>query len=256
MCNFREPAVIAASLQSLPSLSALVGEFPADAGAEKMRAMFGALMRAPTPDVEAAIQQAEAVVREREASNEGDELFLRLCEHYPGDVGCFCAYLLNHVLAKSGEAFFMAANEPHAYLLGQCVEIMACSDNVVRAGLTPKFKDVDTLVNMLTYRAGRPDMVKARPDSDGFLYRPGPEEFQLMRYVVSPQSSVELPPHIGNGIVFVVEGNATVSCGDNSTEAPSGFAACLLDNTSATVTASEAGATVFRASVNQEKAVQ
>lgn len=29
---------------------------------------------------------------------------------------------------------------------------MACSDNVVRAGLTPKFKDVDTLVSMLTYK--------------------------------------------------------------------------------------------------------
>ena len=28
---------------------------------------------------------------------------------------------------------------------------MATSDNVVRAGLTPKFKDVDTLVEMLDY---------------------------------------------------------------------------------------------------------
>lgn len=212
-------------------------------------------MRASASDVEAAIQQTEASVRERKAGNEGDGLFLRLCEHYPGDVGCFCAYLLNHVHAKPGEAFFMAANEPHAYLLGQCVEIMACSDNVVRAGLTPKFKDVDTLVNMLTYRAGNPDMVKARPDADGLLYRPGPEEFQLVRYVLSPQSSVELPPHAGHGIIFVVEGNATIFDGDSRTEAPSGFAACLLDSGTVTVTASETGATMFRASINQEKAV-
>ena len=28
---------------------------------------------------------------------------------------------------------------------------MASSDNVVRAGFTPKFKDVDTLTDMLTY---------------------------------------------------------------------------------------------------------
>ena len=33
---------------------------------------------------------------------------------------------------------------------------MACSDNVVRAGLTPKFKDVDNLVSMLTYSMGGP----------------------------------------------------------------------------------------------------
>lgn len=33
---------------------------------------------------------------------------------------------------------------------------MACSDNVVRAGLTPKFKDVKTLCNMLTYKSQTP----------------------------------------------------------------------------------------------------
>lgn len=33
---------------------------------------------------------------------------------------------------------------------------MACSDNVVRAGLTPKFKDVETLCNMLTYKMDSP----------------------------------------------------------------------------------------------------
>ena len=33
---------------------------------------------------------------------------------------------------------------------------MACSDNVVRAGLTPKFKDVPTLCEMLTYLPSPP----------------------------------------------------------------------------------------------------
>lgn len=46
---------------------------------------------------------------------------------------------------------FLRANLPHAYLSGDCVECMACSDNVVRAGLTPKFMDVPTLCSMLDY---------------------------------------------------------------------------------------------------------
>lgn len=33
-----------------------------------------------------------------------------------------------------------------------CIECMACSDNVVRAGLTPKYKDVETLCEMLNYK--------------------------------------------------------------------------------------------------------
>ncbi|PSN37566.1 Mannose-6-phosphate isomerase [Blattella germanica] len=78
-------------------------------------------------------------------------LFQCLYQTYPGDVGCFSVYFMNHVVLQPGEAIFLGPNEPHAYLSGDCVECMACSDNVVRAGLTPKYKDVETLCNMLTY---------------------------------------------------------------------------------------------------------
>ena len=33
-----------------------------------------------------------------------------------------------------------------------CIECMACSDNVVRAGLTPKFKDVERLCSIIDLR--------------------------------------------------------------------------------------------------------
>ena len=35
--------------------------------------------------------------------------------------------------------------------ISDCMECMACSDNVVRAGLTPKYIDKHTLVEMLDY---------------------------------------------------------------------------------------------------------
>jgi hypothetical protein len=44
-----------------------------------------------------------------------------------------------------------STSHAHLRVAGDCVECMACSDNVVRAGLTPKFKDVPTLCDMLTY---------------------------------------------------------------------------------------------------------
>ena len=37
---------------------------------------------------------------------------------------------------------------------------MALSDNVVRSGLTPKLKDVPTLLAMLHYRSGVPALVE------------------------------------------------------------------------------------------------
>lgn len=79
-------------------------------------------------------------------------LVLQLEKQYPADVGVISAFFFNHVKLNPGEALYLGANEPHAYLSGECVECMATSDNVVRAGLTPKYRDVETLCSMLTYK--------------------------------------------------------------------------------------------------------
>lgn len=79
-------------------------------------------------------------------------LLIRLSQEYPGDIGIFSPLLMNYLQLKPGDSFYIGANEPHAYLRGDCIECMALSDNVVRAGLTPKFKDINTLCEMLTYK--------------------------------------------------------------------------------------------------------
>ena len=81
-----------------------------------------------------------------------EKLVLKLERQYPADVGVIAAFFLNHVKLNPGEALYLGANEPHAYLCGECIECMAASDNVVRAGLTPKHRDVQTLCSMLTYK--------------------------------------------------------------------------------------------------------
>ncbi|KYN83966.1 mannose-6-phosphate isomerase [Vibrio cidicii] len=74
------------------------------------------------------------------------ELILDLAEQYPNDVGLFAPLLLNVITLKPGEAMFLCARTPHAYIKGTGLEIMANSDNVLRAGLTPKHMDVEELV--------------------------------------------------------------------------------------------------------------
>jgi mannose-6-phosphate isomerase class I len=46
----------------------------------------------------------------------------------------------------------MSLSPPNLYARTDCIEAMACSDNTIRAGLTPKYKDIDTLCSSLTYR--------------------------------------------------------------------------------------------------------
>lgn len=79
------------------------------------------------------------------------KVFRKLNEDFPNDVGILCPFFLNIIQLNPGQAMFLPAKVPHAYLSGDCMECMACSDNVVRAGLTPKFRDVDTLLEMVSY---------------------------------------------------------------------------------------------------------
>jgi mannose-6-phosphate isomerase len=86
---------------------------------------------------------------------EKEELVLQLEKQYPADVGVLAIFFLNYVKLVPGEAVYLDANVPHAYLSGEIVECMAASDNVVRAGFTPKFRDTQTLCSMLTYKQVR-----------------------------------------------------------------------------------------------------
>lgn len=50
-----------------------------------------------------------------------DQLLRRVHQQYPGDVGVFCIFLMNHVILKPGEALYMGANKLHAYLNGGAI---------------------------------------------------------------------------------------------------------------------------------------
>jgi len=87
---------------------------------------------------------------------------------------------------------------------------MAASDNVVRAGLTPKFKDVETLISMLTYETGRDWVIGGTPIANGvgLLYDAPVEEFSVIRY--KSDSSFSLKPHSDScSILICVEGKGT-----------------------------------------------
>ncbi|KAG9130908.1 hypothetical protein Leryth_006695 [Lithospermum erythrorhizon] len=74
---------------------------------------------------------------------EKEKLALRLETQYPADVGVMAAFLLNHIKLKPGEALYLGANEPHAYIYGECIECMATSDMKLWAHF--KYLDVQIL---------------------------------------------------------------------------------------------------------------
>jgi mannose-6-phosphate isomerase len=73
------------------------------------------------------------------------------CKNETYDRGIFSIYFFNLVHLKTGEGIYQAAGLPHAYLEGQNVEIMAASDNVLRAGLTDKHIDISELMKHVRF---------------------------------------------------------------------------------------------------------
>ena len=65
---------------------------------------------------ELVIRYASGEVQEAEAPVK--DLVLRLHSQFPGDIGVFCAFILNYVKMNPGDAIFLAAGEPHAYVSG------------------------------------------------------------------------------------------------------------------------------------------
>lgn len=152
-----------------------------------LKDLYSRLMRS---DPELIKQQIGSLVHRLSRRTEADltpeeKLVLRLNKDYPGDVGILSVYFLNYVriTADVPDRFiFCAPDEPHAYLWGDCVECMSLSDNVVRAGLTPKFKDVETLLDMMTYRDDHLDTLVStgqRVNSKVVLYNPPVDDFMV-----------------------------------------------------------------------------
>eukprot|EP00796_Vickermania_ingenoplastis_P013274 gene13274-9116_t len=235
LCSFRSLSDMAKFIKAIPQLGevlnakSILGPVldsnnfpPADSEEEKryikslMEFLYALDPAVCTKALRSHLEKAKSKPQFKE-----DEVFARTYEQYPDDVGCWMVYILNYVQMEPGQALFLRDSEPHAYISGDGVEIMACSDNVVRAGLTPKWKDVPTLINMLTYsttglRTARHER-NTTENAAGWqvqYYQPPPTfpDFSIYRFQYehtgNTTSTVKLPT-IGLG--FCLEGSAKVN---------------------------------------------
>lgn len=90
---------------------------------------------------------------------------------------------------------------------------MACSDNVVRAGLTPKFKDKNTLCEMLTYNCRSPKenmfTPKQHPECPHVtIYDPPVPDFAVAKISASGGASeFSLPIVTGPSVLLTLQGD-------------------------------------------------
>jgi mannose-6-phosphate isomerase len=217
LCGFRAPRRAAELMEGLdaPLAKELRTMLAAQPSADGIREVFTRLLRPETRPSAAEVGEIAAACAHRLAvgspSPRADRTVVRLQEVYPGDPGVVTSLLLNPVTLHAGEALFVPAGGVHAYLKGLGVEIMASSDNVLRAGLTPKHVDVDELLRNVDYVAAPP--IRIAPEkfhgATRVYYAPV-DDFELSVTSVSDGQDHPLPGR-GPRVLLCLEGSLRVS---------------------------------------------
>lgn len=135
----------------------------------------------PTPEQIAEVARAcSSRIAITSPSRRADATVGLLFDKFPEDPGVVASLLLNPVTLRPGEALFIPSGTVHAYLHGTAVEIMAASDNVLRAGLTPKHVDVPELLRIVRPEAAPPVRIAPEKISKevSVLYAPV-DDFEL-----------------------------------------------------------------------------
>lgn len=164
-----------------------------------------------------------AAVRAAASSDRDLAWLVELADRYPTDPGVVGALLLNRLTLAPGQAFYVAPGTIHGYLRGTVVEVLSCSDNVVRAGLTAKHVAIDELRPLLRREPAPPAVLEtifASDDEERWL--PPRPEFQLSRLRVDGQlvaGRAERPE-----ILLCVGGKVEVCGGDQPIRFRSGEA--------------------------------
>jgi mannose-6-phosphate isomerase len=288
LCGFRPLAEITHFLQALEPLRKLIGSQAASEfeqtvkgnedsedeavmqrNKDALRSVFTVLMESSPADIETACKELVALAEnspasfgtlpgevETNPSNPAElaAIIKRLDGQFPNDIGSFVFFFLNFIKLEPGEAMFLKADDIHAYVSGDIIECMASSDNVVRAGFTPKFKDVPTLTQMLTYSYAPIEEQKLRPvdypyailnatayssASSAMLYDPPIEEFSVVKTDLNRTGAkATFDPLAGPSILICTRGKGKITVGNKTEEVREGYvffvgatAECIIENT-------------------------
>ncbi|MFI6154280.1 mannose-6-phosphate isomerase, class I [Kitasatospora sp. NPDC051170] len=252
LCGFRRPADAARLMAGLkvPGLAPVIELLGAEDEAEALR---GALVAVLTMDGETAARIVRESVEALWRTDPDGEYapYARIAKDFPEDRGVIVGLLLHHFRLRAGEALYLGAGVPHAYLSGACVELQANSDNVLRAGLTPKHIDVPQLLEVVVVEPCTPEVLHPRPvdTTPGEELYPVPiDEFRLSRFTLDG-AACEIDGRTPQ-ILLCTEGTVDLTAPDGTAlTLPRGRSAYLPATGTPTRLSSRTPATLFRATV-------
>ena len=207
MNAFREFSEIISLLQPVAGAHNAIAHFLENPNAEALSELFASLLNMQGEEKSHALAVLKAALN----SQQGEPWdTIRVISTFYPTTAVSLSLLLNVVKLNPGEAMFLFAETPHAYLNGVALEVMANSDNVLRAGLTPKYIDIPELVANVKFVAKPAAELLTQPVKNGAeLDFPIPvDDFAFSLHDLSADETAIAQESAA--ILFCVEGEATL----------------------------------------------
>jgi mannose-6-phosphate isomerase len=222
IAGFKPVGKIILSVKELPELPELVGNIlvkqllTAKSQIEKERAvkeLYVAIMKSSgdKAKLDSCISKMFKRIKTKLSPTEEETQFLIQYELYGNDVGLLSLFFFNMINLKPNQAIFTDAGVPHAYIKGNIIECMANSDNVVRAGLTNKFKDVDTLTEIIKYEFDEYEIINSQAAGDDITYKTTANEFEVSVFSKSAGFKKTITSNDKPSVILITEGTLDVS---------------------------------------------
>lgn len=278
LCGFRQPAQVLQFAQKIPEFGLVLGDDTIavlkndeKTDKEKIEACYNALFRTSRDFTQLQNQFIDRIARRDNASNlaKEDDLcdtFKEIHDTFPGNdpAACFGIFLLNLLHLEPGEAIWVPAGEVHAYLSGDCLEVLSCGDNVLFCGFVSPadishfpsdLTNPDLLATIVNFNPTKQPKVEPTKKKDGsLLYSPPVREFSLSRVVVEEKESVVVHLEVLETIstVLVQEGEGEIQTPSGSLFFRPGCAFIVPKGVKAEVKCGGSGVTIYRASIGNK----
>ena len=142
-------------------------------------------------------------------------LIKKLYDNYGLDSGILISLFMNYLHKKKGEAVFIDENIPHSYIYGNCLELMACSDNVIRLGLTPKLVDKENFDKIV--KLNFEDMIYDKSNRDESDFMEIDDKNKIIKYDIKNINDFKLEVYeIKEDRIINIEENSILFCLDGS----------------------------------------
>lgn len=214
-------------LEAVPHLNFLIKPFKE----KSYNGLYERVMTMPSAEVSAVLQplieKLLPLYKNNELPKSSEDFWAAraaetFCKNGDYDRGIFSIYFFNLVHLKKGQGIYQPAGMPHAYLEGQNIEIMAASDNVLRAGLTDKHIDIGELLKHVRFQETIPAVIEDKATKE-MVYKTEAAEFELSKIELAAGDAFEWTAATAE-IILQTNGQTTVQAAAEKAELKKGEA--------------------------------